>query len=154
MVSKFAKEIWPWAKARLQSLANDPKTQERARLLLVTNSDTDAEVLAMTLAKMRDGPGQLVGWVRGRQSEYKPSSLEAQQTLVYDDLAEFTSGRHKDKTLLVSALGPMARGHNIVNADGLSAIGAVVICVRPLPSSDSPNTVSYTHLTLPTNREV
>lgn len=33
----------------------------------------------------------------------------------------------------------MARGHNIVNSDGLSAIGEVVICVRPLPSSDSPN---------------
>lgn len=153
LVSKFAKEIWPWAKARLQSLANDPKTQERARLLLVTNSDTDAEVLAMTLAKMQGGPGQLVGWVRGRQSEYKPSSLEAQQTLVYDDLAEFTSGRHKDKTLLVSALGPMARGHNIVNADGLSAIGAVVICVRPLPSSDSPNN-NLAHICYETGKAV
>lgn len=139
LVSKFAKEIWPWLRSRLASLANDPVTQTRARLLLVTNSDADAEVLAMTLARMQGGPGQLVGWVRGRQSDYKPSSLDAQQMLAYDDLAEFTNGRHKDKTLLVSALGPMARGHNIVNSDGFSAIGAVVICVRPLPSSDSPN---------------
>lgn len=123
----------------MEKLANDPETRDRARLLLVTNSDADAEALAMTLAKMADGPGESVGWVRGRQSEYKPSSLEAQQMLVYDDLAEFTSGKHKHKTLLVSALGPMARGHNIVNADGLSAIGGVVICVRPLPASDSPN---------------
>ncbi|HCE8340771.1 TPA: hypothetical protein NHR58_004799 [Pseudomonas aeruginosa] len=139
LVTKLAKELWPWLKARLEKLANDPETRDRARLLLVTNSDADAEALAMTLAKMADGPGESVGWVRGRQSEYKPSSLEAQQMLVYDDLAEFTSGKHKHKTLLVSALGPMARGHNIVNADGLSAIGGVVICVRPLPASDSPN---------------
>lgn len=153
LVSKFAKEIWPWVRNRLASLADDPLTQTRARLLLVTNSDADAEVLAMTLAKMQGGPGDLVGWVRGRQSEYKPSTLDAQQMLVYDDLAEFTSGRHKDKTLLVSALGPMARGHNIVNSDGLSAIGAVVICVRPLPSSDSPNN-NLAHICYETGKAV
>lgn len=153
LVSKFAKEIWPWVKSRLTSLANDPQTKPRARLLLVTNSDADAEVLALTLAKIQGGPGYLVGWVRGRQSEYKPSSLESQQTLVYDDLAEFTSGRHKDKTLLVSALGPMARGHNIVNSDGFSAIGAVVICVRPLPSSDSPNN-NLAHICYETGKAV
>jgi hypothetical protein len=138
-VTKLAKEIWPWVKNRLECLSNDPITKDRARLLLVTNSDTDAEALAMTLADMPGGPGQSVGWVRGRRSEFKPSSLSTQHTLIYDDLAEFTTGKHKDKTVLVSALGPMARGHNIVNADGLSAIGGVVICVRPLPSSDSPN---------------
>jgi hypothetical protein len=153
LVSRFAKEIWPWVKSRLASLANDPQTKTRARLLLVTNSDADAEVLAMTLAKLLGGPGDLVGWVRGRQSEYKPSSLESQQTLVYDDLAEFTSGRHKDKKLLVSALGPMARGHNIVNSDGFSAIGAVVICVRPLPSSDSPNN-NLAHICYETGKAV
>ena len=153
LVSKFAKEIWPWANARLKSLAGDPQTEERARLLLVTNSDADAEVLAMTLAKMPGGPGRLVGWVRGRQSEYKPSSLEAEHMLVYDDLAEFTTGQHKDKTVLVSALGPMARGHNIVNADGLSAIGGVVICVRPLPSSDSPNN-NLAHICYETGKTV
>lgn len=153
LVSKFAKEIWPWLRNRLTSLASDPLTQTRARLLLVTNSDADAEVLAMTLARMQGGPGQLIGWVRGRQSEYKPSSLDVQQTLAYDDLAEFTSGRHKDKTLLVSALGPMARGHNIVNSDGFSAIGAVVICVRPLPSSDSPNN-NLAHICYETGKAV
>lgn len=104
-MSKLAKEIWPWLDSRLVSLADDPLTSARARLLLVTNSDADAEVLAMTLATLQNGPGQRVGWVRGRQSEYKPSTLEAEQTLVYDDLAEFTSGRHRDKTVLVSAMG-------------------------------------------------
>lgn len=153
LVSKFAREIWPWLDSRLVSLANDPLTSTRARLLLVTNSDADAEVLAMTLATLKNGPGQLVGWVRGRQSEYRPSTLEAQQTLVYDDLAEFTSGRHRDKTVLVSAMGPMARGHNIVNSDGLSAIGEVVICVRPLPSSDSPNN-NLAHICYETSKAV
>ncbi|MNL97152.1 reverse gyrase [compost metagenome] len=138
-VTKLAKEIWPWVKDRLQCLSDDPVTKDRARLLLVTNSDTDAEALALELVNMQGGPGQSVGWVRGRRSEFKPSSLSNHHTLIYDDLAEFTTGKHKDKTVLVSALGPMARGHNIVNADGLSAIGGVVICVRPLPSSDSPN---------------
>lgn len=139
LVTKFALEIWPWLKARLEKLGSDPKTKDRARLLLVTNSDADAQALATTLSKMPGGPGQAVGWVRSRRHEDKPSLVESQYTLAYDDLAEFTTGKHKDKTLLVSALGPMARGHNIVNADGLSAIGGVVICVRPLPSSDNPN---------------
>lgn len=135
-IKQLAVELWPWIEKRLKSLAKDPTTADRARLLLVASSDADAELLAITLADL--SPTPTVGWVRGRASEYKPSLLNADHTLVYDDLAQFIEGVHRDKTILVSALHPMARGHNIVNKDGLSAIGGVVICVRPLPASDSP----------------
>lgn len=135
-VKELATEIWPWVTQRLERLAQDPHTAQRARLLLVANSDADAERLALTLADLSKEP--IVGWVRGRSSQYKPSLLSEEHKLIYDDLAEFTRGAHKDKRILVSALQPMARGHNIVNDDGLSAIGAVVICVRPLPASDAP----------------
>ncbi|MFA7894841.1 hypothetical protein [Pseudomonas putida] len=135
-IKQLAAELWPWIEKRLKSLAKDPATTDRARLLLVASSDADAELLAITLADL--SPTPTVGWVRGRASEYKPTLLNAEHTLVYDDLAQFIDGSHRDKTILVSALHPMARGHNIVNKDGLSAIGGVVICVRPLPASDSP----------------
>lgn len=135
-IKQLAAELWPWIEKRLKALAKDPVTADRARLLLVASSDADAELLAITLAGL--SPSPTVGWVRGRASEYKPTLLNAEHTLVYDDLAQFIEGAHRDKTILVSALHPMARGHNIVNKDGLSAIGGVVICVRPLPASDSP----------------
>lgn len=135
-IRQLAMELWPWIERRLRMLAKDPATKERARLLLVASSDADAELLAITLADL--SPTPTIGWVRGRASEYKPTLLNAEHTLVYNDLAQFIDGVHRDKTILVSALQPMARGHNIVNKDGLSAIGGVVICVRPLPASDSP----------------
>lgn len=135
-IRQLAVELWPWLEKRLRALTSDPVTADRARLLLVASSDSDAELLAITLAGLSSTP--TVGWVRGRASEYKPTLLNAEHTLVYDDLAQFIEGVHRDKTILVSALHPMARGHNIVNKDGLSAIGGVVICVRPLPASDSP----------------
>jgi len=135
-IRQLAVELWPWLEKRLRTLAHDPLTVDRARLLLVASSDADAELLAITLAGLSATP--TVGWVRGRASEYKPTLLDAEHTLVYDDLTQFIEGVHRDKTILVSALHPMARGHNIVNKDGLSAIGGVVICVRPLPASDSP----------------
>lgn len=136
-IRQLATELWPWLEKRLRALAKDPATKNRARLLLVASSDADAELLAITLADLSDT--SKVGWVRGRASEYKPTQLNAEHTLVYDDLAQFIEGVHRDKTILVSALHPMARGHNIVNKDGMSAIGGVVICVRPLPASDSPD---------------
>ncbi|NQD76852.1 hypothetical protein LOY42_13720 [Pseudomonas sp. B21-023] len=135
-IRQLALELWPWLERRLHSLAKDPATQDRARLLLVASSDADAELLAITLADLCPTP--TVGWVRGRSSEYKPTLLNSEHALVYDDLAQFIDGIHRNKTILVSALQPMARGHNIVNKDGLSAIGGVVLCVRPLPASDSP----------------
>jgi len=137
-VRDLAEEIAPWILARLEKLQKDPAMAKRARLLLVTSSDADAETLALTLSGMSNGPGSLVGWVRGRGSQYKPTMLKPGDTLIYDDLAQFTEGKYQDKTILVSAMQPIARGHNIVNSDGLSAIGGVVVCVRPLPSSDSP----------------
>ncbi|WP_460044611.1 ATP-dependent DNA helicase [Pseudomonas sp. S2_H01] len=135
-IKKLAVEIWPWLMRRLEILAGDPETQNRARLLLVATSDADAELLAVTLANLAQEP--IVGWVRGRSSEHKPTLLSPEHALIYDDLTQFITGKHRDKKILVSALHPMSRGHNVVNVDGLSAIGGVVLCVRPLPSSDSP----------------
>lgn len=135
-IKDLAQEIWPRLQQLLTQLSSATETKDRARLLLVANSDADAELLAITLSRL--APTPIVGWVRGRASEARATALHSTDTLIYDDLTEFTSGKHKDKTILVSALQPMARGHNIVNDDGLSAIGAVVVCVRPLPSSDDP----------------
>lgn len=137
-VQSLAEEILPWLLDRLARLKKDPKTANRARLLLVTSSDADAEVLADTLSMLLGSTRPLVGWVRGRGSQYKPTRIKSDDALIYDDLAQLTEGRYENKTILVSAMQPIARGHNIVNSDGLSAIGGVVVCVRPLPSSDSP----------------
>ena len=135
-IKQLAIEIRPWLLQRLDALASKLETENRARLLLIATSDADAELLAVTLAGLCQAP--IVGWVRGRSSEYKPTLLDREHALIYDDLAQFIKGKHRDKKILVSALHPMARGHNIVNEDGFSAIGGVVLCVRPLPSSDSP----------------
>jgi hypothetical protein len=47
----------------------------------------------------------------------------------------------------------MARGHNIVNPDSISAIGGIVICVRPLPASNRPAAV-LGHICYETNKVI
>lgn len=133
----LARELWPWIKARLAKLASQPNTEKRARLLLVTNSDKDAWGLAVALWNRPDGPGRSLGLVRSNHAA-DTHPFPAEQSLNYSELATFADGPHADKTLLISSLYPMSRGHNIVNADSTSALGGIVLCVRPMPSSDKP----------------
>lgn len=136
-VRRLGRELWPWVASKLAALSADPETRYRARLLLVTGSDDEAEELASTLHEMSENL-HLVGWARSGKKPDKQSRLPSKQKLTYDDLVEFSKGPYAGVEILVSSIYPMARGHNIVNDDGLSALGAVVVCVRPMPSSDQP----------------
>ena len=137
-IRNLSKELWPWLKARLAKLKSDDRTVNRARLLLVTSSDADAEELASALYGLVDGPGKQVLLVRGSDTDVGAHRLPDNQKIKYADLTSFTQGPHATKTILVSSIFPMARGHNIVNANSESALGGIVVCVRPLPSSDRP----------------
>lgn len=134
-VRDLAYELWPWLTSRLAALEQDEMTRPRARLLLVTGSDAEAEQLASTLHEVSGGQRK-VAWIRGGKKADRQARLPLANKLTYDDLVEFADGPNADVQLLVSSIYPMARGHNIVTSDGMSALGGVVVCVRPLPSSD------------------
>lgn len=136
-VRDLAYELWPWLVSRLAALEQDQDTCHRARLLLVTGSDAEAEQLASTLYEISGGQRK-VAWIRGGKKSDRQERLPLANRLTYDDLVEFADGPNADVQLLVSSIYPMARGHNIVTADGKSALGGVVVCVRPLPASDQP----------------
>ncbi|HDS0927205.1 TPA: hypothetical protein R8F97_004522 [Pseudomonas putida] len=136
-VRDLAFELWPWLSGRLAALEQDPVTRHRARLLLVTGSDAEAEQLASTLYEIAAGQRK-VAWIRGGKKADRQHRLPMPNRLTYDDLVEFADSPHADVELLVSSIYPMARGHNIVTKDAKSALGGVVVCVRPLPSSDQP----------------
>ncbi|QJE01512.1 hypothetical protein HH212_16990 [Massilia forsythiae] len=137
-VRSLAIELWPWLDARLAHLRSSPVTAQRARLLLVTNSDDDAEELAAALFALPEGPGRDVLLVRSSGTDVGAQRLPRDQKMAFAELASFATGPHAGATILVSSIFPMARGHNIVNTNGESAIGGIVVCVRPLPSSDRP----------------
>ncbi|TRN88976.1 hypothetical protein DT385_03530 [Pseudomonas syringae] len=136
-VKDLAYELWEWLTARLAALEDDANTRHRARLLLVTGSDAEAEQLASTLHEISGGQRK-VAWIRGGKKTDRQERLPLANKLSYDDLVEFADGPNADVQLLVSSIYPMARGHNIVTSKGISALGGVVVCVRPLPSSDQP----------------
>lgn len=136
-VRDLAYELWPWLTSHLAALEQDANTCHRARLLLVTGSDAEAEQLASTLHEISAGQRK-VAWIRGGKKTDRQERLPLANRLTYDDLVEFADGPNADVQLMVSSIYPMARGHNIVTADGKSALGGVVVCVRPLPSSDQP----------------
>ncbi|MBH3449542.1 hypothetical protein I5S84_11855 [Pseudomonas putida] len=134
-VRDLASELWGWLTSRLEALEADDNTRARARLLLVTGSDAEAEQLASTLHEISAGLYK-VAWIRGGKKADRQERLPLANRLTYDDLVEFASGPNADVQLLVSSIYPMARGHNIVTKEAKSALGGVVVCVRPLPSSD------------------
>jgi len=136
-VRHLGQEIWPWLTAKLAALRLGDATRERARLLLVTGSDAEAEELASTLYEISSGERK-VGWIRGGKKADRQERLPRSHRLTYDDLADYANGAIADVELLVSSIYPMARGHNIVTSKGKSALGGVVVCVRPMPSSDQP----------------
>lgn len=136
-VRYLGQEIWPWLNAKLAALSLCEMTRERARLLLVTGSDAEAEELASTLYEISGGERK-VGWIRGGKKADRQDRLPRSHRLTYDELADYANGAIADVELLVSSIYPMARGHNIVTPDGKSALGGVVVCVRPMPSSDQP----------------
>ncbi|WP_397453705.1 hypothetical protein [Pseudomonas sp. NA-150] len=136
-VRHLGQELWPWLNAKLAALKACVETTKRARLLLVTGSDTEAKELASTLYEVSGG-ARKVGWVRGGKKEDRQDRLPRAQRMTYDHLVNFADGPCADVDLLVSSIYPMARGHNIVTREGKSALGGVVVCVRPMPSSDQP----------------
>jgi len=136
-VRRLGRELWKWIELKLAALRADSMTMDRARLLLVTGSHDEAEELASTLHEMSEKKHR-VGWIRGGKKQDKQARLPVEQRLSYDDLAEFAASPYTDIEILVSSIYPMSRGYNIVNRNGLSALGGVVVCVRPMPSSDQP----------------
>ncbi|RRV10453.1 hypothetical protein EGJ27_02180 [Pseudomonas sp. v388] len=137
-VRALGQEIWPWLDAKLEALRLDDTTKERARLLLVTGSDAEAEELASTLYEVSGG-SKRIGWFRGGKKADRQDRLPREQRMTYDDLANFAAGPGAQMELLDSSIYPMARGHNMVTDQGKSALGGVVVCVRPMPSSDQPS---------------
>ncbi|RJX74916.1 hypothetical protein [Pseudomonas sp. LS-2] len=136
-VRRLGQEITPWLNAKLAALQACDETRERARLLLVTGSDAEAEELASTLHEVSGGTRK-VAWVRGGKREDRQDRLPRSQRMTYDSLVDFADGPGAEVELLVSSIYPMARGHNLVTRKGISALGGVIVCVRPMPSSDQP----------------
>ncbi|RON51843.1 DEAD/DEAH box helicase [Pseudomonas frederiksbergensis] len=138
-IRMLARELWPWLDARLASLRANKSTADRARLLLVTGSDADAEELATTLYGLPGGPGAGVALIRSRHQEGESVRLPAEQRMTYQDLFKFHKGPYAHCSILGCSIYPIARGHNIVDLKGVSALGGVVVCVRPMPMSDNPH---------------
>ena len=109
--------------------------QGRHKVLVVTASyaDTDALALGIAAAIGPDAIGRVVRLVP-RNRDAQPLGLTTTTTI--DRLPDFVSD--PNASLLVAPLGAVARGHNIVGADGRSALGAIYVCVRPLPPDRDP----------------
>ncbi|EJM56182.1 hypothetical protein [Pseudomonas sp. GM48] len=154
-VRQLAKELALCLPGMLAALHDNDPT--RARIILVTNSDADAEVLAIALRNALNndplvnvtgiiqnttsGHGNLgkgVLWLRGKEAANRLSDFPVAQAMLHHDLPMLLTGEHRDACILVSALSPIARGHNIVHENGRSAVGSIIVCVRPLPPSDHP----------------
>lgn len=110
----------------------------RHKVLVVTASypDTDALALGLVAAMGPDALGRVVRLVPRNRD---PQRLGLTTTTTIDRLPEFVSD--PTASILVAPLAAVARGHNIVGTDGRSALGAIYVCVRPLPPDRDPQTM-------------
>lgn len=119
-------EMGETLRAKLAQLARNRETEDRARLLLCTNSYR--ETLATTAGIERSGA--LDGTVKAVLSEsrhpdpdvpwIRPEQIESMASLGID--------------VLVAPLATVARGHNILQpGTTASALGAIYLLVRPVP---------------------
>ena len=93
----------------------------------------------------------------GLQGNWGKITLGRQYTTIFDMMANFSpTGYAKQYEPVVGQLGPNFREDNMIKYTG--AFGPVTVegnwAFGERAGSQTANSVSYTHLTLPTNREV
>lgn len=122
----------PWSEDALEN---------RRRALLVTNSYADAAVVAEALAAALEVSGY-AGWkafclVRDREESAPALTLErlALARAMPRSLVE-RFGLEPEHSILIAPMQVIARGHNILNAEGRAAISAIYFLHRPHPRPD------------------
>jgi hypothetical protein len=124
-----ASELWP-----------ESDRQDRRRALIVCNNYTDARIFAEAAAEAGAGRHRVYLLVQDASARKEPAPVSALARakqpieLPRSRVAQF--GFSPEKSILVAPLGPISRGHNILNQFGKAAISSIYFVHRPHPRPD------------------
>jgi hypothetical protein len=113
--------------AKLQELRSSPETEDRARLLLCTNSYEEAHAVCAGLQ-------QSGAFGEEEAKAVLPEERYDDPSIPYLRPGQIESMAERDVTVLVAPLMTVARGHNILQPGSRrSAISTIYLLVRPVP---------------------
>lgn len=115
--------------------------QDRRRAMLVTNSYADAAVVAEALMDALEAHGyadwRVFGLIRDTaDDEEVPGEIELRRARKLPRSLIERFGEEAEKSVLVAPMTVVARGHNILNAEGRAAISSIYFLHRPHPRPD------------------
>ena len=135
---KMGRALWSHLTQHLKKLRSRPTTAHRARVLVACTSYLGAAQLAEGMISAGADPDMIAVAVRaddGAVPEHfrrKPAWAE----IPSGSLERFPD--HPTAKVLIAPLAVAERGLNIVDQQGRSLVGQVVLAVRPIPLMDEP----------------
>jgi len=125
--SSFLAELFETLKKQEQK--NPQEWGDRQRLLLITNSYEEAELVESVLKPLYRNVENLNDIATLRR-DHAPAHLSGIRRGQIRDLAQTST------SIVVAPLMALERGHNILNENRIAAFGAVIFLSRPMPVPD------------------
>ncbi|MGC5031140.1 hypothetical protein [Micromonospora sp. DT229] len=134
----MGRALWSHITQHLKKLASRPATAHRARILVACTSYLGAAQLAEGMVSAGADPEMIAVAVRAEDAampeHYRRKPLWAE--IPSGSLERFPE--HPSAKVLIAPLAIAERGLNMVDHQGRSLVGQVVLAVRPIPLMDEP----------------
>lgn len=135
---KMGRALWSHVTQHLTKIASRPATAHRARILVACTSYIGATQLAEGMISAGADPDMIAVAIRADDSAnpepYRRKPLWAE--IPSGSLERFPD--HPTAKVLIAPLAVAERGLNMVDLQGRSLVGQVILAVRPIPLMDEP----------------
>lgn len=135
----MGRALWSHLTQQLNKIASRPSTAHRARVLVACTSYVGAAQLAEGMIAAGADPEMIAVAAKADEEGAVPAHYRREPAWVKissDSLERFPD--HPTAKVLIAPLAIAERGLNMVDQQGRSLVGQVVLAVRPIPLMDEP----------------
>lgn len=133
---KMGRALWSHVTQHLTKLASRPATAHRARILVACTSYIGAAQLADGMISAGADPDTIAVAIRAEDSTEPYRRKPVWAEIPSGSLERFPD--HPTAKVLIAPLAIAERGLNMVDSQGRSLVGQVILAVRPIPLMDEP----------------
>jgi hypothetical protein len=132
----MGRSLWKHASQQLRKLASNPQSAHRARMLIAVTSYQGGQQLAEGMIGAGANPEDIAVATRADEIDNPMRRRPVWCEIASGSLARF--GQHPTAKILIAPLAVAERGLNMVDRQGRSLVGQVILAVRPIPVMDEP----------------
>ncbi|MFJ8954908.1 hypothetical protein ACIRJL_10190 [Streptomyces sp. NPDC102383] len=136
---QMGRALWSHIVQHLKKLGSRASTAHRARILVACTSYVGAGQLAEGMISAGADPDSIAVAARAENDDAVPAHFRrrpAWHEIPSDAMERFP--HHPSAKILIAPLAIAERGLNMVDHDGRSLVGEVILAVRPIPLMDEP----------------